>query len=103
MGELCSGLESLEFWRHFFVSTSIDGLSQRLSADYPFPSCATMVGYALAYFMPIILRESMGFSIAKSQCLTAPPYVFTAVVMIARLGSEINTIFEAPSSSSMPL
>ncbi|PGH20098.1 hypothetical protein AJ80_03666 [Polytolypa hystricis UAMH7299] len=44
--------------------------------------CSTMVAYALGYFMPIILRENMGFSLAASQCLTAPPYVFAAIVMV---------------------
>lgn len=29
--------------------------------------------YAIAYFLPIILRSGMGFSIAKAQCLVAPP------------------------------
>ncbi|KAJ2906902.1 MFS general substrate transporter [Zalerion maritima] len=41
----------------------------------------TTVSYALAYFMPIILRYNMGFSIAESQCLVAPPYVFAGVIM----------------------
>lgn len=37
--------------------------------------------YAIAYFLPIILRDGMGFSVAKAQCLTAPPYVAAGVVM----------------------
>jgi hypothetical protein len=37
--------------------------------------------YAIAYFLPIILREGMGFSLAASQCLVAPPYVMAAIVM----------------------
>lgn len=37
--------------------------------------------YAIAYFLPIILREGMGFSVAASQCLVAPPYVFAAILM----------------------
>lgn len=37
--------------------------------------------YAIAYFLPVILREGMGFSIAKAQCLVAPPYVAAAGVM----------------------
>jgi MFS family permease len=44
---------------------------------------STTVTYALAYFLPIILRENMGFSIAASQCLVAPPYVFGGFVMFA--------------------
>lgn len=43
--------------------------------------CTTTIAYALAYFLPIILRLGMGFSIAESQCLVAPPYAFAAIVM----------------------
>lgn len=41
----------------------------------------TTVTYALAYFLPIILRENMGFSVGEAQCLVAPPYGFAAIVM----------------------
>ncbi|CAM6084330.1 unnamed protein product [Calypogeia fissa] len=41
----------------------------------------TTNAYAIAYFLPIILRYGMGFSIAAAQCLTAPPYVAAAIVM----------------------
>lgn len=37
--------------------------------------------YAIAYFLPIILNVGMGFSVAASQCLIAPPYVLAAIVM----------------------
>lgn len=30
------------------------------------------VTYAVSYFLPIILRDSLGFSVVQSQCLTAP-------------------------------
>jgi hypothetical protein len=40
--------------------------------------------YAIAYFLPIILRDGMGFDIAKAQCLVALPYVAAAVVMFAQ-------------------
>ncbi|ETN41584.1 uncharacterized protein HMPREF1541_03520 [Cyphellophora europaea CBS 101466] len=43
----------------------------------------TTVTYAIAYFLPIILREGMGFSIAASQCLVAPPYIFAGIIMFA--------------------
>ncbi|KAF2713991.1 MFS general substrate transporter [Pleomassaria siparia CBS 279.74] len=42
---------------------------------------STTVTYALAYFLPIILSQNMGFSIGASQCLVAPPYAFAAIVM----------------------
>lgn len=41
----------------------------------------TTITYAIAFFLPIILRNGMGFSVAASQCLVAPPYVAAAIVM----------------------
>lgn len=43
----------------------------------------TTMTYAIAYFLPIILNEGMGFGVAASQCLIAPPYVLAAIVMFA--------------------
>lgn len=52
----------------------------------------TINTYAIAYFLPVILREGMGFSIAKAQCLVAPPYVAAAFVMygFAMLGDKYH-------------
>jgi MFS family permease len=47
-----------------------------------FGMCTT-VTYALAYFLPIILREGMGFSIGEAQCLVAPPYFCAGILMFA--------------------
>ncbi|KAL3419230.1 phthalate transporter [Phlyctema vagabunda] len=41
----------------------------------------TTTTYAIAYFLPVILRKGMGFNIAASQCLVAPPYVAAAIAM----------------------
>lgn len=41
---------------------------------------STLPGYAYSYFLPIILREGMGFSQANSQLLTAPPYGLAAII-----------------------
>lgn len=41
----------------------------------------TTITYAIAFFLPIILRDGMGFSVALSQILVAPPYVAAAIVM----------------------
>jgi hypothetical protein len=41
----------------------------------------TTTTYAIAYFLPVILNRGMGFSIAASQCLVAPPYVAAGIVM----------------------
>ncbi|KAL4942076.1 hypothetical protein BDV06DRAFT_212119 [Aspergillus oleicola] len=43
--------------------------------------CVTTVSYAIAYFLPIILSEGMGFSTGTSQCLVAPPYAFAGFIM----------------------
>ncbi|KAH4106416.1 hypothetical protein HBI81_157050 [Parastagonospora nodorum] len=39
--------------------------------------------YSLAFFQPIILRNGMGFSYAKAQLLSSPPYVFTVFASLA--------------------
>jgi MFS family permease len=39
--------------------------------------------YSLAFFQPIILRDGMGFSYAKAQLLSSPPYVFTVFASLA--------------------
>merc|ERR1712000_459095 len=41
----------------------------------------TTQAYSIAYFLPIILRQNMGFSIGESQMLTAPPYAGAAIIM----------------------
>uniref|UniRef100_A0A0B7JV72 Major facilitator superfamily (MFS) profile domain-containing protein n=1 Tax=Bionectria ochroleuca TaxID=29856 RepID=A0A0B7JV72_BIOOC len=41
----------------------------------------TTTSYAVAYFLPIILR-GMGFSVAASQLLVAPPYVMACITMM---------------------
>ncbi|KAJ6438107.1 transposase-like protein [Purpureocillium lavendulum] len=41
----------------------------------------TVNTYSLAYFLPLILRNGMGFSVAASQCLIAPPYIAAGIVM----------------------
>lgn len=43
--------------------------------------CTTTMAYAIAYFLPIILNEGMGFNIAASQCLVAPPYVWGGLLI----------------------
>jgi MFS family permease len=42
----------------------------------------TTMTYAIAYFLPIILKDGMGFSPAAANCLIAPPYIFAAFVMM---------------------
>jgi hypothetical protein len=51
---------------------------------YGFPALLmlnTALGYAFAFTLPVILRGSLGFSVAKALCLTTPPYFCSALVM----------------------
>ncbi|PVI06724.1 phthalate transporter-like protein [Periconia macrospinosa] len=42
---------------------------------------STTLTYSLAFFLPIILVQSLRFSIGAAQCLVAPAYAFAAIVM----------------------
>ncbi|EXL90003.1 major facilitator superfamily domain-containing protein [Fusarium oxysporum II5] len=43
---------------------------------------STLPGYAYSYFLPIILRDGMGYSRTNSMLLSAPPYVLAAVMAL---------------------
>lgn len=53
----------------------------------------TTITYALAYFLPIILVQSLGFSVGEAQLLVVPPYVLAGIVMFATgwLGDRYRT------------
>lgn len=40
---------------------------------------STLPGYAYSYFMPVILKDGMGFSTTESQLLSAPPLIVSAI------------------------
>ncbi|KAL4789147.1 major facilitator superfamily domain-containing protein [Aspergillus venezuelensis] len=42
--------------------------------------CSTLPGYAYSYFLPIILRDGMGYTTTQSQLLSCPPYILAAIV-----------------------
>ncbi|KAL4925348.1 major facilitator superfamily domain-containing protein [Aspergillus undulatus] len=42
----------------------------------------TTLSYGIAYFLPIILRDNMGFSVAAAQCLVAPPFALAGILMM---------------------
>jgi sugar phosphate permease len=44
-------------------------------------SCATIVAYAIGFYLPLILNSELGFSVPISQVLSSPPYLFANVVM----------------------
>ncbi|KAF7553561.1 hypothetical protein G7Z17_g3528 [Cylindrodendrum hubeiense] len=41
---------------------------------------STLPGYAYSYFLPIILRDGMGYSSTQAQLLSAPPYILAAIM-----------------------
>lgn len=43
--------------------------------------CSTTLSYAIAYTLPIILVESLGFDVGAAQCLVAPPYALAGILM----------------------
>ncbi|KAL4866305.1 hypothetical protein BDV12DRAFT_187488 [Aspergillus spectabilis] len=43
---------------------------------------STLPGYAYSYFLPIILRDGMGFSTTESQLLSCPPYILAAIMCL---------------------
>lgn len=66
----------------FVLSTYLKGaLDLKVWAFASLFGLCTTNTYAIAYFLPVILNRGMGFSIAQSQCLVAPPYAAAAVVM----------------------
>ena len=58
------------------------GIYIKMSTDKSIPySCLTTSAYAISFFLPIILRENMGFNISEAQYLSAPPYGLACIVM----------------------
>jgi MFS family permease len=41
---------------------------------------AVVPGFSYNFYTPLILRQGMGFSASQSQLLTAPPFVFAAII-----------------------
>jgi len=58
------------------------GLDSKVWAFSALYTLTTTNSYAIAYFLPIILRDGMGFDVARAQCLVAPPYVAAAIAMV---------------------
>jgi MFS family permease len=44
---------------------------------------STTLSYAIAYTLPIILNQQLGFTVAASQCLAAPLYTLAGILMFA--------------------
>ncbi|KAF7189398.1 High-affinity nicotinic acid transporter [Pseudocercospora fuligena] len=39
-----------------------------------------LIGYGIGFALPMLLMDTMGFSVAKAQCLSTPPYLLAAIV-----------------------
>jgi len=79
----------IELDRHDVAATPFNAMQYlKCAADLKILGFACLFGltttvtYAIAYFLPIILA-GMGFGVAASQCLVAPPYVLAAIWMFA--------------------
>ncbi|XMA19635.1 hypothetical protein WAI453_012426 [Rhynchosporium graminicola] len=59
-------LHHLSDWRLYFWSFNF--------------MASTLPGHAYAYFLPVILKQGMGYTTQQSQLLSAPPYVFAAIM-----------------------
>jgi sugar phosphate permease len=46
-----------------------------------YPSCSTIQAYAIGYFLPIILKEELGFTEVQANGLSTPPYVAAMLLM----------------------
>lgn len=62
-----------------YLRNAYDSKVWAFAALYMF---TTTNSYAIAYFLPIILEKGMHFSVAKAQCLVAPPYCAAAIAMV---------------------
>ncbi|KAI1434389.1 major facilitator superfamily domain-containing protein [Xylaria sp. CBS 124048] len=59
------------------------GLDWRLWAYGMIAFGSTTQTYALAFFLPIILNQNLGYGVGASQALVAPPYAFAGFYMYA--------------------
>ncbi|KAI1277666.1 major facilitator superfamily domain-containing protein [Xylaria sp. FL0933] len=68
------------------------GLDWRVWAYAMIAFGSTTITYALAFFLPIILNENLGFDVGASQALVAPPYAFAGIFMYAMgwLGDKLR-------------
>ena len=90
----------------FHLSTYLRcGLDSKIWGFAALFGLTTTTTYAIAYFLPIILHEGMGFDTAMAECLIAPPYVVAAIWMVSSsLPRHSHQFIEANmiSSSAVP-
>ncbi|KAL3481380.1 major facilitator superfamily domain-containing protein [Aspergillus californicus] len=64
-------------WRAFFVAAA-DLKVWGFALSF---LCSTMQAYSIGFFLPVLLRQKMGFSEAASQGLSSPPYLAAMLLM----------------------
>ncbi|EXL71855.1 hypothetical protein FOPG_12485 [Fusarium oxysporum f. sp. conglutinans race 2 54008] len=68
---------STEFSLRPYLENALDWKVWILAINF---GLASMVIYAVAYFLPIVLRDGLGFSVVEAQTLNAPCYVFGGIL-----------------------
>ncbi|EEP77212.1 predicted protein [Uncinocarpus reesii 1704] len=61
-----------------FFKTALDPIVWAYSLMF---CCTTTVSYAIAFFLPIILRDYLKFSLGAAQALVTPPYILASITM----------------------
>ncbi|KAI8313858.1 putative transporter [Colletotrichum sp. SAR11_59] len=74
----------MAFLKHWGQMVALRVILGALDSGF-FPTCvyllSTWYTRSLSFFLPIILKENMGFSTGKAQIMIAPPYILGAVLM----------------------
>ena len=89
----------------FAINFGLSGTKRfdRTSAVIAANRRAGLVTYSISYFLPIILRDTLGFSVALAQCLTAPVskllFLYQALtdkeaVLLLQLSSRVYRVLD---------
>ncbi|KAK6369411.1 hypothetical protein LTS17_009754 [Exophiala oligosperma] len=70
-------VETPPFKLGLYLKNALDWKIWFFAANFGLTSVVT---YAAAYFLPIVLRQGLGFSEAAAQCLSTPCYVFASIL-----------------------
>ncbi|QPC63111.1 hypothetical protein HYE67_005342 [Fusarium culmorum] len=81
-----------EGWRWIFIIEEAVTITAGVAGPFLLAECCLQYYvvassiYSLGYFLPLILRESLGFSYTKAQFLFSPPYIPSFPVVQAAIG-----------------
>ena len=62
---------------------------------------ASAGGYSLTYFLPVILREGLGFSYAMAQVMNGIPYVSSSIGLSKTPFNKTSKLFAVVASLAM--